>query len=417
MKARYAKMKKNCEEQKAEYEKTVAEKDRVINELMGSDESTVPKLMKMNNEDVFVAKPKKGAKTVQSKGCSISGCENVSVELIKCNLCGNHVCEECCGVKFLKLRPVLNQCKTLYFTCHSCDLLIRDKDDINVYDVLKGKVDTLTEELDTGDQENGELSQRVKALERQLEERENTLHQTEEKLVSLEQNGVATDPGNKDASVEDLINKRFDKIDQNIDALISKKLAGVLPIPTVDSGSTDDTRKLFSAVVGGTPGNHVTALKTSRNAELIEQKEQERRVNNIIIYGMSEEQTDVNITTKEKDQSFINDLFAAIEVEVIPKQIIRLGNETAGRNRPVKVVLRNSDDKGQIMSSLNKLKNADESLRGISVRDDYTIEERQLIKTMHEEAKRKNEADNVTHWKVRGTPKNGLRVVKVTARN
>ena len=104
MKARYAKMKKNCEEQKAEYEKTVAEKDRVINELMGSDESTVPKLMKMNNEDVFVAKPKKGAKTVQSKGCSISGCENVSVELIKCNLCGNHVCEECCGVKFLKLR-------------------------------------------------------------------------------------------------------------------------------------------------------------------------------------------------------------------------------------------------------------------------------------------------------------------------
>ena len=113
MKARYAKMKKNCEEQKAEYEKTVAEKDRVINELMGSDESTVPKLMKMYNEDVFVAKPKKGAKTVQSKGCSISGCENVSVELIKCNLCGNHVCEECCGVKFLKLRPVLNLCNTL----------------------------------------------------------------------------------------------------------------------------------------------------------------------------------------------------------------------------------------------------------------------------------------------------------------
>ena len=68
------------------------------------------------------------------------------------------------------------------------------------------------------------------------------------------------------------------------------------------------------------------------------------------------------------------------------------------------------------MSSLNKLKNADEPIRGINVRDDYTIEERQLIKSMAEEAKRKNQNDNVTHWKVRGTPKNGLKVVKITTR-
>ena len=79
--------------------------------------------------------------------------------------------------------------------------------------------------------------------------------------------------------------------------------------------------------------------------------------------------------------------------------------------------MKNVEDKGNIMSSLNKLKNASEPLRGISVRDDYTVEERQLIKSMTKEAKRKNETDNVTHWKVRGTPKNGLRVVKVTARN
>ena len=76
-----------------------------------------------------------------------------------------------------------------------------------------------------------------------------------------------------------------------------------------------------------------------------------------------------------------------------------------------------SDDKEQIMLSLRKLKNAEAPLRSISIRDDYTIEERQLIKSMQEEAKRRNEAVNVTHWKVRGTPKNGLRVVKITARN
>ena len=64
-----------------------------------------------------------------------------------------------------------------------------------------------------------------------------------------------------------------------------------------------------------------------------------------------------------------------------------------------------------------KLRNAEPLIGGISVRDDYTQEERNLIRTMTEEAKRKNEAENVTHWKVRGTPKNGLKVVKITTRN
>ena len=68
------------------------------------------------------------------------------------------------------------------------------------------------------------------------------------------------------------------------------------------------------------------------------------------------------------------------------------------------------------MSKLNKLKDADPSLRTISVRDDYTIEERELIKTFVEEAKRKNESQNTTAWKVRGTPKNGLRLVQITSR-
>ena len=81
------------------------------------------------------------------------------------------------------------------------------------------------------------------------------------------------------------------------------------------------------------------------------------------------------------------------------------------------MILRNLDDKKKIISNLKKLKNAEESILGISVRNDYTQEERNLIRTMSEEAKRKNEAENVTHWKVRGTPKNGLRVVKITARN
>ena len=69
-----------------------------------------------------------------------------------------------------------------------------------------------------------------------------------------------------------------------------RKLAGVLGIPISEASTSDNKKKLFSTAVGAasSPENHVAALKTTKNAELIEQKEQEKRANNIIIHGISE---------------------------------------------------------------------------------------------------------------------------------
>ena len=429
MRARFNELKKDCDNQLLEHEKSIAEKDKTILELktrlQKKDENTVPKVMKMKNIDIFVTKPRKGAKDASSNECAISGCENSNVDLIKCCMCRKLVCEDCSKVKVAKLRPLMNTCDTLYFTCDGCTLLIKDENDINVYDVLQGKVKTLTEELDAEERKNAKLINQAKTMKDQqsslqliLEERENTLQETETKLVNLEQNAAEiVIPATGGPNLEELISNRLDKIDQNIDALITKKLAGILP--TSSSTSNENAPKLFSAVVGpgSTTESHMAAMKTTRNAEILEKQEQEKRANNIIIYGVSEERTDPNLTIKEHDQRFINDLFTAIEVNVVPKQTVRLGNEVQGQKRPVKVVLSSPEDKAQIMSSLRKLKNADAPLRSISVRDDYTIEERQLIKSMQEEAKRRNEAENVTYWKVRGTPKNGLKVVKITTRN
>ena len=44
------------------------------------------------------------------------------------------------------------------------------------------------------------------------------------------------------------------------------------------------------------------------------------------------------------------------------------------------------------------------------------MEERDLIKKFAEDAKKKNKEENTTAWKVRGTPKNGLHLVKITKR-
>jgi hypothetical protein len=78
--------------------------------------------------------------------------------------------------------------------------------------------------------------------------------------------------------------------------------------------------------------------------------------------------------------------------------------------------MKSADDKEKVMSSLKKLKDADAAYHGLSIRDDYTIEERELIRKFVQDAAKRNETENTTAWKVRGTPKNGLRLVKITRR-
>ena len=73
--------------------------------------------------------------------------------------------------------------------------------------------------------------------------------------------------------------------------------------------------------------------------------------------------------------------------DLSPKQILNLGNASPDKKRPVKVILKNEDNKKKIMSALTKLKNADPNIRGISVCDDITIEERKLIKNHERQTK------------------------------
>ena len=71
--------------------------------------------------------------------------------------------------------------------------------------------------------------------------------------------------------------------------------------------------------------------------------------------------------------------------------------------------------KSQIMSRLSNLKNSEERFRTLSIRDDHTFEERQLIKEWSTKTKSMNAAvtNNECFYKLRGSPKNGLRIIRV----
>ena len=76
----------------------------------------------------------------------------------------------------------------------------------------------------------------------------------------------------------------------------------------------------------------------------------------------------------------------------------------------------NQNEKEMIMTSLGKLKNAVEKFKRISATDDYTAEERDAIKNKVTEARNKSEVERkgIYIWKVRGSPKNGLRLIRFT---
>ena len=76
----------------------------------------------------------------------------------------------------------------------------------------------------------------------------------------------------------------------------------------------------------------------------------------------------------------------------------------------------NKSERDEVMNNLNRLKGSEEILGKLSVKEDLTKNEREQVQKYVEMAKEKNAEDSSHHWVVRGTPKNGLRLVMFTRR-
>ena len=151
-------------------------------------------------------------------------------------------------------------------------------------------------------------------------------------------------------------------------------------------------------------------IREQKNEELVQQQEREARAANIIIHGLSEAPD--TLAGKEVDSEVIMEFLQTIEINSVPVSVYRIGGKrpVSDKPRPLKIRMKNQGDKESVMSNLNKLKEAPENMRKISVTDDYTNEEREEIRKKVNEAKNKTELEGNGKYifKVRGTPKNGL---------
>ncbi len=98
-------------------------------------------------------------------------------------------------------------------------------------------------------------------------------------------------------------------------------------------------------------------------------------------------------------------------VKATPTSITRLGEQNETRRRPIKITMKTKDDQENIMKNLGRLKGTEHHFGKISVKEDYTTNEREQIRLLNGQAKKLNDENHEKTFKVRGNSKNGWRVI------
>ena len=158
-------------------------------------------------------------------------------------------------------------------------------------------------------------------------------------------------------------------------------------------------------------GNLKSIMMTTKNEEITEQNEKKRRAKNIMIFGKTEYG---ERWQKDEDKAFAEKLFKDLQIgQVEVKEVSRIGeyNREGTKIRPLKITVDTEEQKEKIMRNLSNLK-GNNDYGGISIKEDYTINERMLIREYVEQAKALNALETTKRskfeYRVRGTPKNGL---------
>ena len=110
----------------------------------------------------------------------------------------------------------------------------------------------------------------------------------------------------------------------------------------------------------------------------IEGFEKKLQANNLIIHRVDEPSGGNTTDNKAKDVGFVTNFIETVQVTVAPKIVVRLGKSELNKKRPIKVVLNSEEDKNKILINLKNLKDH-EAFKGISITEDYTLNERKLI--------------------------------------
>ena len=158
----------------------------------------------------------------------------------------------------------------------------------------------------------------------------------------------------------------------------------------------------------------IEIIAEARNEEQQEDRDKKTRETNIIIHGIPNKKFTNQAEEEKWNKEFSNKLISDLKITVKKKITLRLGTFKEDKHCPIKVVFTTVKDKESVMSNLKNLKGV-EGYGKMSITDDHTKAERELIKSWAIKAKERNaeepDESNII-WRMRGSPESGIYLKK-----
>ena len=207
------------------------------------------------------------------------------------------------------------------------------------------------------------------------------------------------------------IESKLERIQKSVDTIIDKGLQHN-NANTISYAAILEKSKA-KQLIPAESDTHSIATKIIEPVEPAKLKvddEAERRSKNLILYGFRENKN------PQDDQKNLTKLFQTINPEYIPLKMYRLGRKEQDEKaiRPVKIILKSREESE---ATLHEFMSKKEQFDRLYLKKDYSLQEREEIRKIVNEAKRLNAGNNHDHhWIVRGCPKKKLYLKRIDAR-
>jgi len=353
-----------------------------------------------------------------------------SSRLLECERCAEHHCIKCMKIKDAEY-DFLNERNDIHWYCDKCEPKVLrsiqiDKEIEKKLDIFWAKVDDRLSQVNKDiDSVKESTNAKIQAVMEEMKIIKTDIQGQSCELQSMKRelkNEVKADLAHRTQDIS-VIKQDMQNLETTIGSLKGEMKNEIHEVKTT---SLADIMKEEMEKSLGNMVSEIQSVKTNlyeTKEEVDEQRDKERRRNNIIIYNIPESSADRADERTKDDRSFClrmfnNVLQAGVSDEDLT-QAFRLGRrgEHASSPRPFLIQLASYTQKNVIMESLYKLKHAEMQFKSVVVTHDMTKTERDECKRMVTEAKDQEAQDQSGEYiyRVRGLP-GKMKIIKIRIR-